>query len=60
MKDWQKGKLETILKKYGKGEALRALETVKAINHELESKGEERTWTDGEIEEAVEVCRKWQ
>jgi len=60
VKEWQKGKLETILKKYGKREALRALETVRAINQELESKGEERTWTANEIEEAVEVCRKWQ
>lgn len=39
MKEWQKGKLETILKKYGKREALRALDTVRAINQELESKG---------------------
>ncbi len=60
MKEWQKGKLETILRKYGKEKALKALETVRAINQELESKGEERTWTAGEIEEAMVVCRKWQ
>lgn len=55
MKEWQISKFKTLLEKHGKEKTLKALETVREVNDELESKGQKRFWTNKEIKEAIQI-----